>query len=74
MSDEPSTEAISYGDAITEIETILAGIESSDIDIDQLGAKVARAAELIELCRGRIQKAEAEVERIVEGMDAQAND
>jgi exodeoxyribonuclease VII small subunit len=72
MSDEPSADPISYGDAITEIETILAGIESSDIDIDQLGANVARAAELIELCRNRIQKAEAEVARIVEGMDETA--
>lgn len=66
MSDETP---ISYGDAIAEIERILAGIESSEIDIDQLGTQVARAAELIELCRERIQKAEAEVERIVEGME-----
>lgn len=73
MSDTNDTPAQadthSYRDAITELESILGALEGDDLDVDALAHKVARAAELIELCRGRIETARTEVERVVVGLD-----
>lgn len=57
--------ATSYTDAMTELETILSALETDGLDVDQLADRVARAAELIELCRGKIERARTEVERVV---------
>ncbi len=54
-----------YGDAIAEIESILAKFEREDFDIDQLAAHVKRATELIKLCRGKLAKAEADVQQVL---------
>lgn len=69
MTDEQPAAEISYADALAEVESILESIEASEVDIDALGSRVARAAELIALCRARIKAAELEVERIVSAMD-----
>jgi exodeoxyribonuclease VII small subunit len=55
---------LGYAQAMDELETILAELESSDVDVDRLAERVARAAALIELCRARIDIARADVERI----------
>ena len=63
MSD--AQHAIGYAAAVSELERILAELEADDIDVDVLAAKVARAAELIDLCRIRIDAARGEVDRAV---------
>ncbi|MCU1487622.1 MAG: xseB [Actinomycetia bacterium] len=60
---------IAYGDAITELEAIVAGLEDADVDVDVLAGRVARAAELITLCRDRIAKTRIEVERVVADLE-----
>ncbi len=57
--------AMTYSDAMGELEAILAALESDGLDVDQLADRVGRAAELIELCRGKIERARTEVERVV---------
>ena len=64
-----STEQIGYADAMSELQQILGELEAEDIDIDVLAAKVERAAELIRVCRGRINDAEVRVKEIVAGLD-----
>lgn len=59
------SEEIAYADALQELETIVAGLEQADVDVDGLATRVARAAELIALCRDRIDRTRIEVERIV---------
>jgi exodeoxyribonuclease VII small subunit len=54
-----------YADALAELEDILAELEDGDVDIDRLAERVRRAAELLEVCRGRIEDARVEVTRIV---------
>ncbi len=49
MDDAPG-----YAAAMAELERILVDLERADLDVDQLGTKVARAAELIRACRDRI--------------------
>ena len=66
-----STQEIGYADALSELQQILSELEAEDIDIDVLAVKVERAAELIRVCRGRINTAEVRVKEIVAGMDSE---
>ena len=50
-----------YTQAIEEIEEILEKFNDAQMLIDELGAQVKRAAELIKLCREKLRKAESEV-------------
>jgi exodeoxyribonuclease VII small subunit len=58
-----------YAEALQELHGLLAEIERDDVDVDALAAKVRRAAELVELCRARIEAARVEVERVVATFD-----
>lgn len=64
-----STKGIGYADALSELQEILGELEAENIDVDVLAAKVERAAELIQVCRGRINAAEVRVKEIVAGLD-----
>lgn len=57
---------ITYEEAMTRIEEILGRIQREDIAIDDLAREVARATELIASCKARLQKAEDEVNKILE--------
>ena len=63
---------VSFNDALAELEQILGRLERDDVDLDRLAAELARAAELLELCRGKIRKAELEVSHIVEKLGEDA--
>jgi exodeoxyribonuclease VII small subunit len=56
----------SFSEAIQELEAILQRIDGDAIDIDRLGDELKRATELLELCRGKIRRAEVEVTQIVQ--------
>lgn len=62
----------SYGDAAARLEAILIRIEEGQVDIDELSGLVAEAAELVTLCRTKIQTAEARVRTITEQLDREA--
>lgn len=57
---------MSYKEAITEIEAILRSLREEQNSVDTLAERVARATELITLCREKLRKAEADVNRIIE--------
>jgi len=65
----PDDPDLAYATAMAELEAILLDLERRDLDVDQLAADVARAAELIRTCRGRIGAARLEVQRIVADLD-----
>ena len=69
-----STLEIGCADALSELQQILGELEAEDIDIDVLATKVERAAELIRVCRGRINDAEVRVNEIVAGLDHQEDE
>ena len=64
-----SGEGPTYAAAVDELEGILAELEDDRLDVDQLAERVARAAELIRLCRDRIRTTRLEVEQIVADLD-----
>jgi exodeoxyribonuclease VII small subunit len=56
---------IGYADALAELEEILDELEGDQLDVDVLAERVRRASELIKVCRGRIARAQADVDAIV---------
>ena len=75
MATKKSTsDSLGYADAVTELEEILSEREADDVDVDRLAEQVRRAADLIELCRGRLENAQVEVTRIVADLDALDSD
>jgi exodeoxyribonuclease VII small subunit len=67
---ETETEApLSFREAMEELEGLLERIEGEEIDIDRLAEELRRAAVLLDLCRGKIRKAEVEVTQIVQTLE-----
>lgn len=64
------TEEFGYADALRELETILNELEKPDVDVDVLASKVERASELIRLCRERINNAQLQIEKAVDGLES----
>ncbi len=60
---------VKFGEAMEELEAILRRIEEEEIDVDSLAEELKRATELLELCRGKIKKAEVEVTQIVQNLE-----
>ena len=65
-ADAPAPAEVSFNEALAELEAILGRIERDDVDLDRLAAELGRAAELLEVCRRKIHKAELDVSHIVE--------
>ncbi len=65
---------LSFTQAMEELEGVLRRIEGDEIDIDQLGRELGRAAELLEICRKKIRRAEVEVQQIVETIEEESAD
>lgn len=59
----------SYEDQIEELEEIIRQIEDETIAVDELAAKVKRAAELIRKCRAVLQSTSDEVDGILKNME-----
>ncbi len=62
---------ISYAKAQEEIESILERLNNEDLDIDTLSKEVAKAIELIDVCKKRLYKAETEVNMLFNKSDSQ---
>jgi exodeoxyribonuclease VII small subunit len=75
MADDASGENgdISYVEALAELERILDELDGDEVDVDVLGARVKRAAELLRLCRDRIAGARFEVEQVVAELEAEVD-
>ena len=69
-----AVEEIGFTAAIRELEGILAGIESEEVDLDRLAEELKRAAELLDLCRAKIRKADLEVSQIVQKLEGEASE
>jgi exodeoxyribonuclease VII small subunit len=55
---------------VAEVEEILSGLEEETVDIDRLGDEVARAVELIQVCRQKLEKTDREVRDLVAGLQS----
>jgi len=65
---------IGYGEALAELEGILDELDGDEVDVDVLGSRVRRAAELLRLCRDRIASARFDVEQVVAELEVETAD
>lgn len=63
---------LSFGEAVGEVEEILARLEQENVDIDSLGDEVKRAVELIQVCRQKLEQTDGEVRGLVAGLQSDA--
>ncbi|GEM_PF-1974467 len=59
----------SYKQGIQELEALIKELESSEVDIDRLEEKVARAAYLVGHCREKLKRTELSVNTIVASLN-----
>jgi exodeoxyribonuclease VII small subunit len=69
MSDKPN-----YTKAFEELQEIVSEIEQGEISVDELAAKVKRAALLIKICKDELVTTEEDVSKILKELDNAAND
>ncbi|GIU84501.1 MAG: hypothetical protein KatS3mg008_1276 [Acidimicrobiales bacterium] len=62
---------IPYAEALRELEEIVSRIERDNLDVDRLVEDVRRAAELIRVCRRRLDQATVEIEQIVADIESE---
>jgi len=69
VSDPDELDGLGYGQAVAELEAILAELEGEAVDVDRLADRVRRASALIRFCRERVGSARVEIERIVADLE-----
>ena len=69
-SPDGATDEIGYAQALDELDDILRELEGSDVDVDRLADRVARAADLIGACRSRISTARLRIDEVIADLDA----
>lgn len=60
---------ITYSEAFDELQTIVAEMENSEINIDLLDAKVKRASALLKICKDKLFKTEENVMETLKAMN-----
>ena len=58
-----------YAEALQELQAILPELEGETVDVDVLAVRVARADELLTLCRERLEAASVQIEKVVVAAD-----
>ena len=54
-----------YEEAYAELQEIVRKMEGEELDIDQMAEAVKRAQELIQLCKDKLTKTDAEIKKIL---------
>ena len=55
----------SYSDAMKRLETIVAKIESDELDIDELANNLKEAQKIIAYCKEKLYKADEEIKKMI---------
>ena len=62
---------LSYSEAIAEIDEILEQIETGELDVDELAARVKQATELLKLCKSKLFNTTKEIEKVLKEMETE---
>ena len=54
-----------YEDAIRLLEDIVERLENNELDIDEMSKQLKKAQQLIKLCKDRLTKTDAEIQKIL---------
>ncbi len=63
----PEPVALSYEDALAELERLVATMEGGQMPLDKLLDAYRRGAELLKLCRGQLEAVEQQVKVLEDG-------
>jgi exodeoxyribonuclease VII small subunit len=69
MSEKPT-----YTEAFDELQKIVSEIEEGHISVDELSAKVKRAAFLIKICKHKLTSTEEDVNKILNELESNAEE
>jgi len=69
MSDTPN-----YKEAFDELQDIVSDIEAGEISVDELSARVKRAAFLIKICKAKLSSTEEDVNKILKELESSSKD
>ena len=58
---------VSYEDALAELERLVASMEGGQLPLDRLMQSYQRGAELLNLCRNRLESVEQQVKVLEDG-------
>ncbi len=64
-----SKKALTYNEALAEIEVIIERIEGDELDVDELTKDVKRVSELLKICKLKLRNTEEEVQKILREFD-----
>lgn len=56
---------IKYEEAISELESIVDKMENGELDVDSMASELKKAQSLIELCKDKLTKTDAEIKKIL---------
>ena len=63
----PAQAEMSYEDALAELDRLVAAMEGGQLPLDRLIQTYQRGAELLQICRSRLDAVEAQVKVLEEG-------
>jgi exodeoxyribonuclease VII small subunit len=66
-SSAPATPPLSYEQALAELDRLVQAMEAGQMPLDQLLDSYKRGAELLQLCRARLEAVEAQVQVLEDG-------
>lgn len=55
---------MTYEQAMTELQEIVNGLENETIGMDELSAKMKRATELLQHCKGKLHSTKEELKKL----------
>jgi exodeoxyribonuclease VII small subunit len=64
---DPSAEPVRYEDALSELERLVAAMETGQMPLDGLLDSYRRGAQLLDVCRTRLQAVEQQVKVLEDG-------
>ena len=59
-------ENIKYEEALTQLESIVRKMEANELSIDEIAVQLKTAQRLIQFCRDKLTKTEAEIQKITD--------
>lgn len=54
-----------YEDAVRQLEDIVEKLENNELGIDEMSKQLKKAQQLIKLCKDRLTKTDAEIQKIL---------
>lgn len=67
-----NAKTMTYEKAVKRLEQIVSQVENNELNIDQLGASLKEAQELLAFCKERLYKADAEINKMLDDFQKEA--